>query len=330
MAPKGREKRPAPPPAGAEPAPPKLATPSPAERLKPKSSKPTPRRDAKTPSPPAPTPKGERGAPKHVNLSASAGSGLLAHVTPRGDASLSRSKTSGEPLHHAPSANAARGDERRAKPPTRAERQAELSAMLGGGSQASKLKREKSRKRPAAGEAEEEAYAEGEGWSVDKWVASLGLNGVIAAALGISSDAEETPYEQTRTLSREQVESRLGRAGLDGLASHVMCGVEALAEQAAASGADLNHKFHMAGGQFEMAFGSLELFFGGLEGVIGPPQMVHGSLLSSMHAEHVSRKDSRASFTSSNGVTTTSETEWEWCVASPYHLNLSPNVQNLT
>lgn len=62
-----------------------------------------------------------------------------------------------------------------------------------------------------------------------------------------------------------------------------------------------------------MAFGSLDLFFGGLEGIIGPPQMVLGSLMNSMAADHCSNKDSTIFFTSSNGVSTFSEQEWKLC-----------------
>ena len=72
----------------------------------------------------------------------------------------------------------------------------------------------------------------------------------------------------------------------------------------------------MDGGGFEMAFGSLDLFFGGLEGVIGPPQMIDGSLHKAMKAEHTTYKDSNKEFKSANGVTTTSAIEWE-IVAEP-------------
>ena len=81
----------------------------------------------------------------------------------------------------------------------------------------------------------------------------------------------------------------------------------------AATGADLNVKFHMEARTYEMAFGSLDLFFGGLEGIIGPPQMVLGSLMNSMAADHCSNKDSTIFFTSSNGVSTFSEQEWKLC-----------------
>ena len=71
-------------------------------------------------------------------------------------------------------------------------------------------------------------------------------------------------------------------------------------------------KFHLEGGmQYEMAFGSLDLFYGGLEGLIGPPQMVNGSIHKAMEADHCAHKDAKITFTSSNGVSTTSETEWE-------------------
>ena len=63
-------------------------------------------------------------------------------------------------------------------------------------------------------------------------------------------------------------------------------------KQVAATGADLNVKFHLEGGQFEMAFGSLDLFYGGLERLLGPPQMINGRILDAMEADHCKHKDS--------------------------------------
>ena len=64
-----------------------------------------------------------------------------------------------------------------------------------------------------------------------------------------------------------------------------------------------------------MAFGSLDLFYGGLEAIIGAPQMVGGSLHEAMRVEHCERRDHALSFTSSNGVTTTSAIEWAFVVS---------------
>ena len=63
-------------------------------------------------------------------------------------------------------------------------------------------------------------------------------------------------------------------------------------------------------------YGSLSLFYGGLESLLGPPKMYKGtqheekSLYNMMEFEHTADKDSKASFTSPNGTTTTSATEW--------------------
>ena len=45
--------------------------------------------------------------------------------------------------------------------------------------------------------------------------------------------------------------------------------------------------------------------------MIGPPLLFNGKLDESMKQEHTARDDSSLEFTSSNGVTTTSATEWE-------------------
>ena len=42
-------------------------------------------------------------------------------------------------------------------------------------------------------------------------------------------------------------------------------------------------------GRFEMAYGALSLFYGGLESLIGPPQMIDGSLIKSMEQETLPR-----------------------------------------
>ena len=67
-------------------------------------------------------------------------------------------------------------------------------------------------------------------------------------------------------------------------------------------------------------YGSLDVFFGGLEALLGPPQVVKDpdhpkgqpTIRKAMENEHVSMKDSPITFTSSNGVTTDSITEWEF------------------
>lgn len=153
----------------------------------------------------------------------------------------------------------------------------------------------------------------GGGWTVDKWVESLRLHQVVAMALEVPEDC--VAYEHTKTLTREQVSTRLRNPQvIEGLVDALMVGVDELQMKVAATGAELNKKFALEGGQFEMAFGSLDLFFGGLDGLIGPPQMIDGSLQKAMRAEHCDAKDAKKQFTSSNGVETKSEIEWEFVV----------------
>ena len=49
--------------------------------------------------------------------------------------------------------------------------------------------------------------------------------------------------------------------------------------------------------------------------MLGPPLLFNGKLDESMKQEHTARDDSSLEFTSSNGVTTTSATEWEVAMA---------------
>ena len=49
--------------------------------------------------------------------------------------------------------------------------------------------------------------------------------------------------------------------------------------------------------------------------MLGPPLLFNGKLDESMKQEHTARDDSSLEFTSSNGVTTTSATEWEVAIA---------------
>ena len=70
-----------------------------------------------------------------------------------------------------------------------------------------------------------------------------------------------------------------------------------------------------------MSYGSLSLFYGGLESLLGPPQMhkdpdapnAPPSLMRAMQNEHCASADSKDEFTTTNGVTTTSAVEWEFC-----------------
>lgn len=68
-----------------------------------------------------------------------------------------------------------------------------------------------------------------------------------------------------------------------------------------------------------MGYGNLSHFFNGLETLLGPPQMVkdpesggEATILMGMQVEHTLDKDCADTFTSSNGVTTTSQIEWDF------------------
>ena len=104
-------------------------------------------------------------------------------------------------------------------------------------------------------------------WTAGKWVASLGLHDIIAAAL-CPADIDEQ-YEWVCKLDRADVVRLLTEARLEGLVEAVVGGMEGLSSQAAATGADLNAKFATEA-KFEMKYGSLSLFYGGLESLIGP------------------------------------------------------------
>ena len=83
-----------------------------------------------------------------------------------------------------------------------------------------------------------------------------------------------------------------------GRASQLLAGIEqqlaaALARSAdelrsrgaASSVGSLNAKFALES-SFELSVGSLEVFYGGLDRLVGPPRMLHGSLLLAMESEH--------------------------------------------
>jgi len=140
----------------------------------------------------------------------------------------------------------------------------------------------------------------GGGWTIEKWLSSLQLHVLVAAAIDARPTAEgeeaaverSTAYEHTKALSREDIATRLGKPEvIDGLIDAIHQGVSELQSQVAATGADLNVKFHLEGGQYEMAFGSLELFYGGLDNLIGPPQMINGSIVKAMEADHCNHND---------------------------------------
>ena len=87
-------------------------------------------------------------------------------------------------------------------------------------------------------------------------------------------------------------------------------GVQALQSQRAATGAALQAKFATES-KFAFETGSIDMFYRGLEGLLGPPA---AHVMREIEREHTARPDSTAVFETSNGVSTTSATEFEFVV----------------
>ena len=111
--------------------------------------------------------------------------------------------------------------------------------------------------------------AEDSAWTCTKWLASLELHHLIAAAL---KPPENEQFDKVKSLTREEIAKLLVAAKLEGLIDAVTAGVEKLQGQGASTGLELNTKFATEA-KFEMKYGSLDLFYGGLESLIGPPQV---------------------------------------------------------
>lgn len=171
---------------------------------------------------------------------------------------------------------------------------------------------------PAAGAADGEPEEEQEGvWTAAKWLQQLNIPQIVARALRIPPSSQGSAFEYVRKMRVDDIADMLVAAQLGGLADEIVRGVAALRKQETASSAQLNDKFQ-ATGKFQMSYGSLSLFYGGLESLLGPPSMVKdpemdgkATLLKAMENEHTTQPDCQESFTSSNGVCTTSATEWE-------------------
>eukprot|EP00959_Pyramimonas_sp_CCMP1952_P231173 4832390-Pyramimonas_sp.AAC.2 len=73
---------------------------------------------------------------------------------------------------------------------------------------------------------------------------------------------------------------------------------------------ELNAKFQ-GECSFSLEFGSLDRFYGGLTGLVGPVRKLGGSIEKAMGHEHCNEQDSMGEFTSSNGMSTWSNLEWE-------------------
>jgi len=155
------------------------------------------------------------------------------------------------------------------------------------------------------------------------WIGRIGVAQVVMDALQLPPDDQEA-FQYVRSLDRIKMAVLLDEAQLSGLLEPLMAGVDFLKGQAAASGRDLDKQFEQTA-KFKMGYGTLDVFFGGLERLLGPPQMVKDpdkgntpTIMKAMETEHTSADlpDTHKTFTSSNGVTTTSATEWEF-VYSP-------------
>ena len=147
-------------------------------------------------------------------------------------------------------------------------------------------------------------------WTLSTWLQSLPLEAAVVTALSPRG------FEEVASLTPDGIVELLRPYQLAGLAATVRDGVKLLQEQSAATGSALNAKFVAEEGTYEMSFGGLDKFWAGLEGLVGPPRMLGGSLLSAMAAEHCDAADSDTPFTTPNGFEgATSRREWEWVVA---------------
>ena len=163
----------------------------------------------------------------------------------------------------------------------------------------------------------------GRRWTAAKWLQSRKIAHMIAGALELpplTADAT-SQFAYVKKLKREQLVALLEKANLSGLSDFIWESVASLSHQSTGSAEILNEKFGTTA-KFQMTYGSLSLFYGGLESLLGPPKMYKGaqheekSLFNSMEFEHCNEKDSKATFTAPNGVTTDSSTEWD-IVCSP-------------
>ena len=169
------------------------------------------------------------------------------------------------------------------------------------------------KKRKEALEEEEESHE----WTVAQWLRSLSLHEVFVSALSDLPPPGKSQFTYVRGLTRERLTEMLMKSDLvPDIIDLLMEGVEKLsAGPSVQDGAVRSDKFQ-TNAKFQMSYGSLSLFYGGLESLLGPPKMVRGSLYDAMAGEHTNEVDSKIDFATSNGVTTTSEVEWE-AVHSP-------------
>ena len=154
--------------------------------------------------------------------------------------------------------------------------------------------------------------AEEHDWTASQWLQSLMLHEVLISAFELPP-AGAKQFNFVKRLTRQDLEEKLLRQDvLVALVDAVHEGVMKLSGGAGGpqDGTIKSDKFQ-TNAKFQMSYGSLSLFYGGLESLLGPPKMVRGSLFNAMEGEHTAEKDSFIMFTTPNGVTTQSATEWE-------------------
>ena len=168
--------------------------------------------------------------------------------------------------------------------------------------------------------ADEESTAEAEAvaseWTATGWLASAGIEKVVARALLGASQASDE-LSTMRTLGRsdrlEEVLRERLVAAAGAIAARLTPRLRELALDEAATGAELQEKFSQdTRGLLE--YGSLSTFFGGLEALVGTP---NHSVKQTMEDEHTRRDDSEREFVTQNyDVRTSSAVEWAF-VATP-------------
>merc|ERR1712194_867957 len=110
-----------------------------------------------------------------------------------------------------------------------------------------------------------------------------------------------------------KLEQNLRESGLLGLRPALVKSMEKLRASGLCTVGEISAKFKQEA-LFPLRVGTLDRFYAGISGLVGPPRMIDGSLLRSMEAEHCSCADSKEKYTTKNGVTTTSATEWEFAL----------------
>ena len=182
----------------------------------------------------------------------------------------------------------------------------------GGNSQPGGKKGGPSRRIKRRDEMDKKEEEESHEWTASQWLQSLMLHEVLITAFDMPP-AGAKQFNFIKRLSRQDLEERLlSQDVLEALIDAVLEGVHKLGASGGGpqDGAVTSDKFQ-TNAKFQMSYGSLSLFYGGLESLLGPPKMLHGSLLAAMEGEHTTEKDSCISFSTPNGVTTQSATEWE-------------------